>query len=60
MEKLIDEWVAAKKIAATPLELDKENFIKLVELSLEGSVTIGWDNTLKAPKLVSLPEIQKV
>ncbi|KAL2230681.1 UNVERIFIED_CONTAM: movement protein [Sesamum indicum] len=43
--KLIDEWVAAIKIAATTLELDKDNFIKLVELSLEGSVTIGWDNT---------------
>ncbi|KAL2237555.1 UNVERIFIED_CONTAM: hypothetical protein Sindi_0947200 [Sesamum indicum] len=40
-----DEWVAAIKIAATTLELDKENFIKLVELSLEGSVKIGWDNT---------------
>ncbi|KAL2237554.1 UNVERIFIED_CONTAM: hypothetical protein Sindi_0947100 [Sesamum indicum] len=44
-EKLIDEWVAAIKIAATTLELDKENFIKLVELSLEGSVKIEWDNT---------------
>ncbi|KAL2240880.1 UNVERIFIED_CONTAM: hypothetical protein Sindi_0729200 [Sesamum indicum] len=44
-EKLIDEWVAAIKIATTTLELDKENFIKLVELSLEGSVKIGWDNT---------------
>ena len=42
---MIDEWVAAIKIAATTLELDKENFIKLVELSLEGSVKIGWDNT---------------
>ncbi|KAL0318230.1 UNVERIFIED_CONTAM: hypothetical protein Scaly_2852600 [Sesamum calycinum] len=45
IEKLIDEWVATIKIAATTLELDKENFIKLVELSLEGSVKIGWDNT---------------
>ncbi|KAK4389993.1 putative enzymatic polyprotein [Sesamum angolense] len=45
MEKLIDEWVATIKIAATTLELNKENFIKLVELSLEGSVKIGWDNT---------------
>ncbi|KAL0419246.1 UNVERIFIED_CONTAM: hypothetical protein Sradi_1338100 [Sesamum radiatum] len=45
IEKLIDEWVAAIKIAATTLELDKKNFIKLVELSLEGSVKIGWDNT---------------
>ncbi|KAK4397335.1 Enzymatic polyprotein [Sesamum angolense] len=45
MEKLIDEWVAAIKITATTLELDKENFIKLVELSLEGFVKIGWDNT---------------
>ncbi|KAL0458643.1 UNVERIFIED_CONTAM: hypothetical protein Slati_0491500 [Sesamum latifolium] len=44
-EKLIDEWVAALKIAATTLELDRENFIRLVELSLEGSVKIGWDNT---------------
>ncbi|KAL0434479.1 UNVERIFIED_CONTAM: movement protein [Sesamum latifolium] len=43
-EKLIDEWVAALKIAATTLELDRENFIRLVELSLEGSVKIGWDN----------------
>ncbi|KAL0445082.1 UNVERIFIED_CONTAM: hypothetical protein Slati_2230900 [Sesamum latifolium] len=44
-EKLIDEWVVALKIAATTLELDGENFIRLVELSLEGSVKIGWDNT---------------
>ncbi|KAL0345865.1 UNVERIFIED_CONTAM: hypothetical protein Sradi_4417800 [Sesamum radiatum] len=44
-EKLIDEWVATLKIAATTLELDRENFIILVELSLEGSVKIGWDNT---------------
>ncbi|KAL2250180.1 UNVERIFIED_CONTAM: movement protein [Sesamum indicum] len=44
-EKLIDEWVAAIKIATTTLELDIENFIKLVELSLEGSIKIGWDNT---------------
>ncbi|KAL0430597.1 UNVERIFIED_CONTAM: hypothetical protein Sradi_0685700 [Sesamum radiatum] len=36
-EKLIDEWVAALKIEATTLELDQENFIRLVELSLEGS-----------------------
>ncbi|KAL0402508.1 UNVERIFIED_CONTAM: hypothetical protein Slati_4280700 [Sesamum latifolium] len=40
-EKLIDEWVAALKIAATTLELDRENFIRLVELSLEDSVKIG-------------------
>ncbi|KAL0295972.1 UNVERIFIED_CONTAM: hypothetical protein Sradi_6649300 [Sesamum radiatum] len=31
IEELIDEWVAAIKIAATTLELDKENFIKLVD-----------------------------
>ncbi|KAL2228408.1 UNVERIFIED_CONTAM: hypothetical protein Sindi_1820500 [Sesamum indicum] len=49
-EKLIDEWVAAINIAATTLELDKEHFIKLVELSLEGSVKIGWDNTPKDTK----------
>ncbi|KAL0448997.1 UNVERIFIED_CONTAM: hypothetical protein Slati_1456100 [Sesamum latifolium] len=45
IKKLIDEWVATLKIAATTLELDRENFIRLVELSLEGSVKIGWDNT---------------
>ncbi|KAL0301532.1 UNVERIFIED_CONTAM: hypothetical protein Sradi_6430000 [Sesamum radiatum] len=50
IEKLIDEWVVAIKIAATTLELDKENFIKLVELSLEGYVKIGWDNTLADTK----------
>ncbi|KAL2231153.1 UNVERIFIED_CONTAM: hypothetical protein Sindi_1709700 [Sesamum indicum] len=50
-EKLIDEWVAAIKIAATTLELNKENFIKLVELSLEGSVKIGWDNTPEDTKV---------
>ncbi|KAL0395296.1 UNVERIFIED_CONTAM: hypothetical protein Slati_4495800 [Sesamum latifolium] len=44
-EKLIDEWVAALKIAITTLELDRENFIRLVELSLKGYVKIGWDNT---------------
>ncbi|KAL0285628.1 UNVERIFIED_CONTAM: hypothetical protein Sradi_7169200 [Sesamum radiatum] len=44
-EKLIDEWVAALKITATTLELYRENFIRLVELSLEGSVKIGWNNT---------------
>ena len=42
---MIDEWVATINIATTTIELDKENFIKLVELSLEGSVKIGWDNT---------------
>ncbi|KAL0381378.1 UNVERIFIED_CONTAM: hypothetical protein Sangu_0202100 [Sesamum angustifolium] len=61
LEKLIDEWVAAIKIAATTLELDKENFIKLVELSLEGFMKIGWDNTHQLTlKPVSLPEIQRV
>ncbi|KAL0294781.1 UNVERIFIED_CONTAM: hypothetical protein Sradi_6868400 [Sesamum radiatum] len=44
-EKLIDEWVATLKIAATTLELDRENFIRLVELSLEGSGKIVWDIT---------------
>ncbi|KAL0451789.1 UNVERIFIED_CONTAM: hypothetical protein Slati_1157000 [Sesamum latifolium] len=47
---LIDEWVVAIKIAATTLELDKENFIKLVGLNLEGSVKIEWDNTLEDTK----------
>ncbi|KAL0375730.1 UNVERIFIED_CONTAM: hypothetical protein Scaly_0690600 [Sesamum calycinum] len=45
IEKLIDERVATIKIAASTLELDKENFIKLLGLSLEGYVKIGWDNT---------------
>ncbi|KAL0406370.1 UNVERIFIED_CONTAM: hypothetical protein Slati_3950900 [Sesamum latifolium] len=45
IEKLIDEWVAAMKKATTTLELDKENFIRLLELSLEGWVKIGCDNT---------------
>ncbi|KAL0327833.1 UNVERIFIED_CONTAM: hypothetical protein Sangu_1861300 [Sesamum angustifolium] len=38
------------KIVATTLELDKKNFIKLVELSLEGSVKIEGDNTLEDTK----------
>ncbi|KAL0409346.1 UNVERIFIED_CONTAM: hypothetical protein Sradi_1869000 [Sesamum radiatum] len=59
IEKLIDEWVAALKIASTTLELDRENFIKLVELSLEGFVEIGWDNTRKIPKLIFLLRFQK-
>ncbi|KAL0282595.1 UNVERIFIED_CONTAM: hypothetical protein Sradi_7256300 [Sesamum radiatum] len=33
-EKLIDEWVAALKIATTTLELNQENFIRLVEFEL--------------------------
>ncbi|KAL2243603.1 UNVERIFIED_CONTAM: hypothetical protein Sindi_0478300 [Sesamum indicum] len=49
-KKLIDEWVAAIKIAVTTLELDKKNLIKLVELSLEGFVKIKWDNTLEDTK----------
>ncbi|KAL0430585.1 UNVERIFIED_CONTAM: hypothetical protein Sradi_0684500 [Sesamum radiatum] len=40
-EKLIDEKVVALKIVATTPELDRENFIRLVEFSLEGSVKIG-------------------
>ncbi|KAL0391532.1 UNVERIFIED_CONTAM: hypothetical protein Slati_4538300 [Sesamum latifolium] len=58
-EKLIDEWVAALKIAANTLELDRENFIRLVELSLEGSVKIGWDNTPEDTKANILAEIPK-
>ncbi|KAL2240749.1 UNVERIFIED_CONTAM: hypothetical protein Sindi_0716100, partial [Sesamum indicum] len=38
------------KIAATILELDKKNFKKLVEFSLEESVKIEWDNTLEDTK----------
>ncbi|KAL0440532.1 UNVERIFIED_CONTAM: hypothetical protein Slati_2536200 [Sesamum latifolium] len=33
------------KIATTTLKLDRENFIRLVELSLKGFVKIRWDNT---------------
>ncbi|KAL2236632.1 UNVERIFIED_CONTAM: hypothetical protein Sindi_0854900 [Sesamum indicum] len=40
IKKLINEWVAAIKIAVTTLQVDKENFIKLVELSLGGSMNI--------------------
>ncbi|KAL2229599.1 UNVERIFIED_CONTAM: hypothetical protein Sindi_1939600 [Sesamum indicum] len=54
IEKLIDEWVATIKLAATNLELNKGNFINLVELSLEGSVKIRWDNIPEDTKAVSL------
>ncbi|KAL0300183.1 UNVERIFIED_CONTAM: hypothetical protein Sangu_3135000 [Sesamum angustifolium] len=60
IEKLIEEWVATIKIEATTPELDKENFIKLVELSFEDSVKIGWNNTLKIPNPISLPEIRRL
>ncbi|KAL0374069.1 UNVERIFIED_CONTAM: hypothetical protein Sradi_3322600 [Sesamum radiatum] len=50
-EKLIDEWVTTIKIVKPTLELDKENFIKLVELSLEGSVKIGWNNSSEDTKV---------
>ncbi|KAL0392715.1 UNVERIFIED_CONTAM: hypothetical protein Sradi_2494300 [Sesamum radiatum] len=59
IEKLIDEWVVAIKITPTTLELDKENCIKLVELSLEGSVKIGWDNTPVDTKASILAEDSK-
>ncbi|KAL2225097.1 UNVERIFIED_CONTAM: hypothetical protein Sindi_2945000 [Sesamum indicum] len=58
-EKLIDEWVAAIKKAATTVELDKENIIKLVELSLEGFVKIIWDNNPEDTKTSTFPEIQR-
>ncbi|KAL2240903.1 UNVERIFIED_CONTAM: hypothetical protein Sindi_0731500, partial [Sesamum indicum] len=47
------------KLAATTLELDKENFIKLLELSLEGSVKIRWVNTLEDTKASILAEDSK-
>ncbi|KAL0361828.1 UNVERIFIED_CONTAM: hypothetical protein Sradi_3867300 [Sesamum radiatum] len=50
-EKLIDELVAALKIGATTLELDRENFIRLVGLSLKSSVKIGWVNTPEDTKV---------
>lgn len=42
VETLIDEWITYMKIAATTLELDKENFVRLLELSMEGSIKVGW------------------
>ncbi|KAL0311278.1 UNVERIFIED_CONTAM: hypothetical protein Sangu_2422500 [Sesamum angustifolium] len=60
IEKLKDKCVAAIKIATTTLELDKENFIKLVELSLNGFVNIGWDNTPIDTKASILVRDQKV
>lgn len=33
VETLVDEWIANMKITATTLELDKENFVCLLELS---------------------------
>ncbi|KAL0331783.1 UNVERIFIED_CONTAM: hypothetical protein Sangu_1723800 [Sesamum angustifolium] len=59
IEKLIDEWVAAIKIVITTLELGIENFIKLVELSLEGSVKIGLNNTPKDTKVNILSKDSK-
>ncbi|KAL0437682.1 UNVERIFIED_CONTAM: hypothetical protein Sradi_0476100 [Sesamum radiatum] len=50
IEKLIDEWIAALKIAGTTLKLERKSFIRLVELSLEDSMKIGWDNILEDTK----------
>ncbi|KAL0462863.1 UNVERIFIED_CONTAM: hypothetical protein Slati_0173900 [Sesamum latifolium] len=50
IKKLIHECVATIKIASTTLELDKESFIRLLELSLEGLVKVGWDNIQEDPK----------
>ncbi|KAL0360958.1 UNVERIFIED_CONTAM: hypothetical protein Sradi_3780300 [Sesamum radiatum] len=58
-KKLIDHWVAVLKIAATTLKLNRENFIRLVELSLEGSVKIAWDNILEDTKANILAEDSK-
>ncbi|KAL0440431.1 UNVERIFIED_CONTAM: hypothetical protein Slati_2526100 [Sesamum latifolium] len=44
----------------TTLELDKENFIKLVQLSLEGSVKIGWNNTPEDTKASILAGDSKI
>ncbi|KAL2242893.1 UNVERIFIED_CONTAM: hypothetical protein Sindi_0407300 [Sesamum indicum] len=52
IEKLIDELVVVVNITATTLELDKENFIKLLELSLEGSVEISGVTTEVAAPMV--------
>ncbi|KAL0415875.1 UNVERIFIED_CONTAM: hypothetical protein Slati_3419400 [Sesamum latifolium] len=55
----MDEWVTTLKIATTTLELDRENFIRLVELSLKGSVKIGWDKIPEDTKANILAEIPK-
>lgn len=44
-EILIDDWASAMRIAAGTLGLEKEGFILLLEMSLEGSVKISWDMT---------------
>ncbi|KAL8467772.1 hypothetical protein ACS0TY_031130 [Phlomoides rotata] len=43
LEELIDKWMASMKIAGTILEYDKKDFIGLIELSLTGSIKIGWE-----------------
>ncbi|KAL8456816.1 hypothetical protein ACS0TY_034890 [Phlomoides rotata] len=43
LEELIDKWMASMKIAGNILEYDKSSFISLIELSLTGSVKIGWE-----------------
>ena len=43
MEDLINEWVSSMKIAVSTLDLDKNNFIKLIELSLVGSAKYAWN-----------------
>ncbi|KAL0388034.1 UNVERIFIED_CONTAM: hypothetical protein Sradi_2685200 [Sesamum radiatum] len=51
IEKLIGNWASTMKIATTILELDKENFIRLLELSLDDSEKIGWDNNPEDTKV---------
>ena len=43
IEDLITEWVSSMKIAVSTLDLDKNNFIKLIELSLIGSAKYAWN-----------------
>ncbi|KAL8508074.1 hypothetical protein ACS0TY_018577 [Phlomoides rotata] len=43
MEKLIDGWMSTMKVAGNTFDYDKESFISLTELSLTGSVKIGWE-----------------
>ncbi|XP_073143088.1 uncharacterized protein [Henckelia pumila] len=49
-EDLIDDWTSAMRIAAGTLDLNKEGFIKLLEMILMGSVKIAWEMTMLETK----------
>ena len=44
-EELIEEWASSAKIAAGTLDLNKTDFIRLLEMSLSGSVKGAWEMT---------------